>query len=38
MHPLDSKFVYHSYFINKTLQKFIDDENNNKDRQKLNIV
>ena len=33
MTPWDSRFLCHPYFINKTLQQVIDDENNNKDRQ-----
>ena len=33
MPPLDNKFVGHSYLVNKTLQKVIEEENNNKDRQ-----
>ena len=37
MPPWDNKFVCQSYFIDKTLQQVIDDENNNKDRQKLKI-
>ena len=37
MLPWDNKFVYDSYFIDKTLQQVIDDENNNKIWQKLKI-
>ena len=37
MPPWNNQFVCDSYFINRTLQKVIDDENNNKVRQKLKI-
>ena len=35
MPPWDNKFICHSYFIIKTLQQVIDNENNKKIRQKL---
>ena len=37
MPPWVNKFVFQSLFIKKTLQQVIDDENNNKDRQKPKI-
>ena len=37
MTPRDNKFVRYSYFINKILEQVIDDENNDKDRQKPKI-
>ena len=33
----DNKFVGHSYLAEKTLQQFIKDENNKKDRQQPKI-
>ena len=33
MRSWDKKSADHSYLVNKTLQQFIEDENNNKDRQ-----
>ena len=37
MPPWDNKFIGHSYLINKSLQHFIEDENNNKDRQQPKV-
>ena len=37
MPPWDKKFVGHSYVVNGTLPRVIDDENNNKHRQQPTI-
>ena len=38
MPPWDNKLVYHSYFINKNVQKVIDDENNKKEAKTKNSL